>query len=160
MIKKIINYFFSFHSYGDKIYSLYRKSHKFCKSDSKYNRCMIDYYNYKMYKKYNCTISGYANIDSKLTLPHPMSIVIGGVYGKKTTKIGNNVTIYQNVTIGQKEAKYPIIGNNVIIYAGAKIIGDVHIGNNVIIGANAVVIRDVPDNCVVAGVPAKVIKKN
>ena len=52
----------------------------------------------------------------------------------------------------------PTIGNNVIIGAGAKIMGDVKIGNNVTIGANAVVTHDVPDNCVVGGVPAKIIK--
>lgn len=52
----------------------------------------------------------------------------------------------------------PTIGDNVVVYAGAKIIGGVHIGNNVIIGANAVVTKDVPDNCVVAGVPARIIK--
>ena len=54
--------------------------------------------------------------------------------------------------------KYPTIGNNVIIYAGAKIIGDVHVGDNAIIGANAVVTKDVPPNAIVGGIPAKVIK--
>jgi serine O-acetyltransferase len=54
----------------------------------------------------------------------------------------------------------PIIGDNVEICAGARILGLVRIGNNVIIGANAVVVKDVPDNCVVAGVPARIIKNN
>ena len=54
----------------------------------------------------------------------------------------------------------PIIGNNVLLFAGAKIIGNVRIGNNVVVGANAVVTHDVPDNAVVVGIPAKVINYN
>lgn len=54
----------------------------------------------------------------------------------------------------------PVIGDNVRISAGARILGPVRIGNNVIIGANAVVVKDVPDNCIVAGIPAKIIKEN
>ena len=67
-----------------------------------------------------------------------------------------------NVTIGGKSGWYevPVIGNNVHISAGARILGPVRVGNNVLIGANAVVVKDVPDNCVVAGVPAKIIKEN
>ena len=72
--------------------------------------------------------------------------------------IGSNVWINQQVTIGHKGDASPIIGNNVRISCGAKVLGGVKIGNNVIIGANAVVVSDVPDNCVVAGVPAKIIK--
>lgn len=94
------------------------------------------------------------NID----FPHPIGIVIA-----ENVKLGNNCVIYQNVTIGGKtrigKNGFPTIGDNVTIYAGACIIGDVKIGNNVIIGANAVVTKDIPNNCVVAGVPAKVIKK-
>ena len=78
MIKSFFKCFFGFSSYQDKIYSLYLKTHKFHKKESKYNKYMINYYNYKMYKKYNCIISGHANIKSKLTLPHPIGIVIGG----------------------------------------------------------------------------------
>lgn len=53
--------------------------------------------------------------------------------------------------------KVPIIGDNVMLFSGCKILGDVKIGNNVVVGANAVVVKDVPDNAVVAGVPAKVL---
>lgn len=77
--------------------------------------------------------------------------------------IGENCSIWQQVTIGNKldngEAK-PVIGSNVKICAGAIIVGDIKIGNNVIIAAGAVVTKDVPDNSIVAGVPAKIIKKN
>ncbi len=74
--------------------------------------------------------------------------------------IGDNVMIGPNVTIGGRSGKYdvPIIGNDVYISTGAKILGDIQIGNNSIIGANTVVITNVPENAVVAGVPAKIIK--
>lgn len=76
------------------------------------------------------------------------------------TVIGDRVIIGQNTTVGRSldPEDYPIIGNDVYISAGARIIGNIRIGNNVIIGANAVVCKDVEDNCVVAGVPAKVIR--
>jgi len=76
--------------------------------------------------------------------------------------VGTGCMIGQGVTIGEKSGWYevPIIGDNVEISAGARILGPIRIGNNVIIGANAVVVKDVPDNCVVAGVPARIIKEN
>lgn len=73
--------------------------------------------------------------------------------------IGDNVWINQQVTIGHKGESAPVIGNNVRISCGAKILGGVRIGDNVVVGAGAVVVKDVPSNCVVAGVPAKVIKQ-
>ncbi|MGN7298774.1 serine O-acetyltransferase [Ferdinandcohnia sp. SAFN-114] len=79
---------------------------------------------------------------------------IGTVINGKSI-IGNNVKISQNVTIGSR-GDIPIIGNNVWIGPGAKLIGG-KIGNNVVIGANSVVTKEIPDNCVVAGVPAKII---
>ena len=74
--------------------------------------------------------------------------------------IGENCWINQQVTIGFKNLKSPIIGDNVTIGCGAKVLGNVKVGNNVTIGANAVVIKDVPDNCVVGGVPAVIIGRN
>lgn len=62
------------------------------------------------------------------------------------------------VTIGAEKEQSPILGNNIFIGAGAKIIGGVRIGDNVKIGANAVVVKDVPDNATVVGVPARIIK--
>ncbi len=78
----------------------------------------------------------------------------------KRVVIGSNCTIGTNVTIGGKSGSknVPVIGNDVFIATGAKILGDLKIGNNCVIGANAVVVKDVPDNCVVAGIPAKIIK--
>lgn len=85
-----------------------------------------------------------------------------GVVVHARTVIGENCLIGQGVTIGGKSKIYnvPQIGNNVYIAAGVRIIGDVTIGNNVMIGANAVVTKDIPDNCMVAGVPAKILEKD
>ena len=76
--------------------------------------------------------------------------------------IGENCWINQQVTIGyaNDNINRPIIGNNVRIAAGAKVLGGVTIGNNVTVGANAVVVKDVPDNCLVVGVPAYIVKRN
>lgn len=90
---------------------------------------------------------------NNIILPHPMNIVIG-----EDVIIGSDCIIYQGVTIGQSKGRYPKIGNNVIIYPGAKIIGDIVIGDNSIVGANAVVTKNVPSNTIVAGIPAKVLK--
>jgi len=86
---------------------------------------------------------------------------IGCVIGKET-KIGNNVIIGTNVLTGGRSNKsgMPIIGDNVYIATGAKVLGNIKISDNVIIGANAVVICDVPENCSVGGVPAKILKKD
>lgn len=77
----------------------------------------------------------------------------------KHAQIGCNCVIGSNVTIGGKSRSkaVPVIGDNVYIATGAKILGAIKVGNNSVIGANAVVIKDVPDNVVVAGIPAKVI---
>ena len=101
-------------------------------------------------------------------IPYEIEIGAGSKFGygglgivlHPRTKIGNNVIIGQQVTIGgrSKIKEVPIIGDNVLIGASAKILGDVVIGDNVVIGANAVVVKSVPDNCVAAGVPAKIIK--
>ena len=89
-------------------------------------------------------------------LNHPYSTIINA------KSIGRNLTICQLTTIGDarhgRNDLVPSIGDNVSIGANATIIGDVTVGNNVIIGAGSVVVKDVPDNCVVAGNPAKVIK--
>lgn len=90
-------------------------------------------------------------------LPHHLNGIIISHYAK----IGKNCTIYQQVTIAQDENnKSATIGDNVLIGAGAKIIGNITIGDNVKIGANAVVLKDIPSNCTAVGVPARIINHN
>ena len=85
----------------------------------------------------------------------------GGVIINGGVSIGKYCKISHDVTLGTKGAgrgnDVPILGDNVYIGAGAKILGNVRIGDNVIVGANAVVIKDVPDNVIVTGIPAKII---
>ncbi len=88
-----------------------------------------------------------------------MGIVIG-----ETAEIGDDCTIYHQVTLGgtgkDKYKRHPTVGNNVLIGAGSKVLGPINIGNNVKIGAGAVVLKNVPDNVTVVGVPCdRVIKK-
>ncbi len=85
-----------------------------------------------------------------------------GVVIHKEAIIGENCVIESNVTIGGRNnnPNVPVIGDNVLIGTGARILGDVHIGSGSIVGANAVVLHDVPEKCSVAGVPAKILNKN
>lgn len=102
--------------------------------------------------KYHIVISDKAIIGEGLKVPHPQNIIVGG-----HVEIGARCTIYHDVTLGQNHSKYPKIGNDVVIYPGAKIIGNVQIGDQAVIGANAVVVKDVPVGAVMAGVPAKAV---
>jgi len=83
-----------------------------------------------------------------------------GVVIHDRAQIGERCVLGQGITIGGRSKRFevPIIGNNVFIGPGARILGDVVIGNNVIIGANSVVIESVPENSIVVGIPAKIIK--
>ena len=107
----------------------------------------------KIQKYCGCVITSTATIGENLLLPHPLGVVIGA-----SAVVGKDCTIFQQVTLGQKDGKYPVIGNNVTIYPGAKIFGDIKIGDNVIIGANSVVNTDIPDNAVAAGIAARVLR--
>lgn len=90
-------------------------------------------------------------------------MVIGGIVVNPLVKIGKNCNLSQGVTIGQLnrgiKKGVPVIGNNVYIGPGAKVIGNIKIGDNVAIGANSVVVDDVPNNSVVIGVPAKIVSQ-
>ena len=99
-----------------------------------------------------------AVIGKGLFIDHGMGVVIG-----ETAVIGKNVTLFQGVTLGgtgkQKGKRHPTLGNNVVVGAGAKVLGDIQIGDNVSIGANAVVVRDVPANSTVVGVPGRIASR-
>ena len=94
------------------------------------------------------------NIGPGLVIQHGFATIIGA------KSIGKDCWINQQVTIGFRGTNSPILGDNVKVHAGAKIIGKVHMGNNSRVGANAVVAKDVPENCTVVGVPAYIIRRN
>lgn len=82
----------------------------------------------------------------------------GSIIVNADAKIGDYATIFPGVVIGAKSSGCPVIGNHVMIGAGAKILGGVHIGNHVTIAPNAVVVKDIPDNAIVVGIPARILK--
>ena len=99
-----------------------------------------------------------AQIGRRVFIDHGDGVVIG-----ETTIIGDDVTIYQGVTLGgtgkDVGKRHPTIGSNVTIGAGAKVLGPITVGNNVKIGASSVVLKNVPDNCTVVGNPGRVVQK-
>jgi len=100
-----------------------------------------------------------AKIGKRVFIDHGMGTVIG-----ETAEIGDNVTIYQGVTLGgtgkEKGKRHPTIGNNVVISTGAKVLGSITIGSNSKVGAGSVVLKDVPPDCTVVGVPGRIIARN
>ena len=83
-----------------------------------------------------------------------------GVVLHSRCRVGSHVLIGQDVTVGGTFGSgVPIIGDNVWISPGVRILGDVRVGNNVILGANAVVVKDIPDNSIAAGVPARILRR-
>jgi serine O-acetyltransferase len=100
-----------------------------------------------------------AQIGKRFFIDHGMGVVIG-----ETAIIGDDVLLYQGVTLGgtglEKGKRHPTIGNNVVIGGGAKVLGNITVGDNSYIGANAVVIKDVPPNSTVVGVPGRITKQD
>ena len=99
-----------------------------------------------------------AQIGKGLVIDHGMGVVIG-----ETTIIGDNCTLYQGVTLGgtgkDVGKRHPTLGNDVMVGAGAKILGPFKIGDNSKIAANAVVLDEIPENCTAVGIPAKIVRK-
>jgi serine O-acetyltransferase len=100
-----------------------------------------------------------ARLGSGLFIDHGMGVVIG-----ETAEVGKNCTLYQGVSLAgtslKREKRHPTLGDNIVVGAGAKVIGAIYIGDNSRIGAGSVVVRDVPPNSVVVGVPGRVTYKD
>ena len=100
-----------------------------------------------------------AQIGKRLFIDHGMGIVIG-----ETAEIGDDVTLYHGVTLGgtgkDKGKRHPTVGNNVVISAGAKVLGPIKIGDHSKVGANSVVLKEVPPYSTVVGIPGKIVKIN
>jgi len=95
-----------------------------------------------------------AHIGRRFFIDHGVGVVIG-----ETAIVGDDVMLYQGVTLGgtsgTRVKRHPTLGDNVMVGAGAKILGDVHVGTNVKVGANSVVVKDVPTGAVATGIPAR-----
>lgn len=100
-----------------------------------------------------------ARIGRRFFIDHGMGVVIG-----ETAEIGDDCTLYHGVTLGgtswAKEKRHPTLGNNVVVGAGAKVLGPFKVGDNSKVGANSVVVREVPDNSTVVGVPGRIVYSN
>lgn len=98
-----------------------------------------------------------AQIGGGFFIDHGMGVVIG-----ETSIIGDNCTLFHQVTLGgtgkETGKRHPTLLDNVVIGAGAKILGNITLGNNVYVGSNSVVLTDVPDDCTVVGIPGRIVK--
>ncbi len=99
-----------------------------------------------------------AQIGRRFFIDHGMGVVIG-----ETAEIGDDCTLYHGVTLGgtswQKEKRHPTLGNNVVVGAGAKVLGPIHVGDDARIGSNSVVVKDVPPGATVVGIPGRVVAR-
>ena len=134
----------------------YRKAHKLYLKKHYYRARRISQ---KTARKTGIEIHPGAQIGEGLFIDHGAGVIIG-----ETTVIGDNVTLYQGVTLGgngkETGKRHPTLEDNVMVSAGAKIIGSFTIGENSKIGAGSVVIEEVPPNCTVVGVPGHIVKQN
>ena len=100
-----------------------------------------------------------ATLGAGIFIDHGMGVVIG-----ETAELGDRITIYHGTTLGgtgkEKGKRHPTVGDNVVIGAGSKVLGNIKIGSNSKIGANSVVLDDVPEGATVVGIPGKVVKIN
>ena len=113
----------------------------------------------KAYRRTGIEIHPGAEIAGGCFIDHGSGVVIG-----ETAVIGENCTLYQGVTLGgtgkDKGKRHPTLGNNVMVSAGAKVLGPITVGDNSKIGAGSVVLCDVPPNCTVVGIPGRIVKRD
>jgi serine O-acetyltransferase len=128
---------------------LYQKKHYF----------LARWFSQRTVRKTGIEIHPGATIGKGLFIDHGHGVIIG-----ETAIVGDNVTLYQGVTLGgtgkEKGKRHPTVGNNVMISAGAKVLGSFTIGENSKIGAGSVVLSEVPPNSTVVGVPGRVVKRD
>ena len=139
-----------------KVMLHYRVAHKLYKSGHYF---LARWISQRAVRKTGIEIHPGAKIGENFFIDHGNGVIIG-----ETAVVGNNVTLYQGVTLGgtgkEHGKRHPTIGDNVMISAGAKIIGSFRIGENSKIGAGSVVIEEVPPNCTVVGVPGRIVRRN
>ena len=130
-------------------HKLYRKKHYF----------FARWVSQRAARKTGIEIHPGAKIGKGLFIDHGSGVIIG-----ETAEIGDNVTLYQGVTLGgtgkEKGKRHPTLGDNVMVSAGAKVLGSFKIGENSKIGAGSVVLGPVPPNCTVVGIPGRIEKKD
>ena len=141
---------------GVKAVRMHRRAHFYYKHNMMFLARLVSQ---KAARKTGIEIHPGATIGRRLVIDHGTGVVIG-----ETTEIGDDVLIYQGVTLGgtgkDTGKRHPTIGNNVMISAGAKVLGPFKIGDNSRVAAGAVVLEEVPPNSTVVGVPARVVRQD
>ncbi|MGN1158204.1 MAG: serine O-acetyltransferase EpsC [Agathobacter sp.] len=139
-----------------KAMMMYRVAHKWYKSGHYF---WARWLSQKAVRKTGIEIHPGAQIGKGLFIDHGSGVIIG-----ETTIIGDNCTLYQGVTLGgtgkEQGKRHPTLGNNVMVSAGAKVLGSFTIGDNCKIGAGSVVLEEVPPNCTVVGIPGRIVKRS
>ena len=139
-----------------KVMLHYRIAHKLYKSGHYF---LARWISQRAVRKTGIEIHPGAEIGQNFFIDHGNGVIIG-----ETAVVGNKFTLYQGVTLGgtgkEHGKRHPTIGDNVMISAGAKIIGSFKVGENSKVGAGSVVIEEVPPNCTVVGVPGRVVRHN
>ena len=141
---------------GVKAIRMHRRAHFYYKHGLMF---LARFVSQRAVRKTGIEIHPGATIGRRLVIDHGTGIVIG-----ETTEIGDDVLIYQGVTLGgtgkDTGKRHPTIGNNVMISAGAKVLGPFKIGDNSRVAAGAVVLEEVPPNSTVVGIPARVVRQD
>ncbi|MEE1019710.1 MAG: serine O-acetyltransferase EpsC [Acutalibacteraceae bacterium] len=141
---------------GLKAVRMYRRAHWFYMHKHYF---LARWISQRCVRKTGIEIHPGAKIGKRFFIDHGVGVVIG-----ETTEIGDDVTLYQGVTLGgtgkDTGKRHPTIGNNVMVGAGAKVLGPIKIGNNCKVAAGAVVLDNIPDDSTAVGVPARVVRRS
>lgn len=133
----------------------YRVAHKLYK---KGHYVVARWISQRAVRKTGIEIHPGATIGKGLFIDHGSGVIIG-----ETAELGDNITLYQGVTLGgtgkEQGKRHPTLGDNVMVSAGAKVLGSFKIGENSKIGAGSVVLKEVPANCTVVGVPGRIVSR-